>query len=137
MSLKDEQAAITQDFEKSWSGMLRFFAYRVFLYDYIFLLPILKLIVVLTFSEEHYRTYQMRAGQSLDSLMLSRSRNHGLRQDQARLRIAATGDGKFVLSFFDGETLTETVVDDLLEGAIEIVPPLKGFIDRLLQCPID
>jgi hypothetical protein len=136
MQPTDERAAISCDFEESWKGVMQFFGELVLVNDHMHLFPILKFIFVFKTLEQWNGEFRLRAGQSMDALILSRSRYHGLRGRQAWLQITSQMNGTFDLRYFDGQHETSVLVDGLVENKIELTPWLAEFIERLLQQPI-
>jgi hypothetical protein len=75
---------------------------------------------------------QFRAGQSLDILVLSRSRNHGLRTGQANLGVMLNLAGGMIVSYHDQSTDMEINVE-----RVELTPEVEELLARLLAQPID
>jgi hypothetical protein len=136
MQPTDDRTAISHDFEESWQGIQRFFEELVLINDHMHLLPILKFIFVFKMFEQSNGEFRLRAGQSLDSLILSRTRYHGLKHGQAYLQITSQMNGTFDLRYFDGKHETSVLIDCLVENKIEFSPWLAEFIERLAQQPI-
>lgn len=91
--------------------------------------PLRALIVLLR--EEGFDT-KLRAGQSLTTLMLSRSREHGLREGQSHLRFAAEADGQVkVEGLLDGTKHRFGPVPATFGGRIQ------RAIESLAKLPID
>jgi hypothetical protein len=107
----------------------------------IYLLPIYKLIFLLRYTGHDTK---LRAGQTVDWLVLSRSKLHGLRPDQASLTIIADPDQeKLTVRYQNGTSEHETLVDPptsdfrLATSDLETVKQLQELIDRLAALPID
>jgi len=75
---------------------------------------------------------QFRAGQSLDILVLSRSREHGLRTGQASLAVILNTKGGMIVSYQDQSTDIEINVE-----RVELTPEVEELLARLLALPID
>ena len=72
----------------------------------------------------------LRAGQSLWSLVVSRSRRHGLRRGQPSITFAFTGNGMDVYTIMDGQ-------ERLSLSGIEFSPQVDDLLNRLTTKRID
>ena len=131
MTSEDEQKAIEEDFSQSWDWIQRYFHD---LFDprewWAWLMPIHNLI-----TELRQRGYdrQFRAGQSMYSLVLSRSFKHGLRASQASLVFELLREGGMKIRYDEvGHLVSEFEVD-----RVEITPEIEALLARLLAQPID
>lgn len=137
MSNENELSEIEQAFQESWVWMERFFARYVIIQKRTDLEPIYRFIFFsnLAYSDEY--TTKLRAGQAMDMLMLSRSKEHGLREDQPWLRIFSRQDGAFDLIYITVKSTYKSTVEMLIDDKIRIVDELKAMLDDLVKQPID
>lgn len=87
------------------------------------------------FAEMRAKGYDkhFRAGTSLNTFVISRSRQHGLRPEQPRLGIDLGRDGKMSVIYYESGTILKKIEFD---GA-GLMPELEELFQRLLQHPID
>jgi hypothetical protein len=125
----DEQQAIEQDFLRSWDHMEVFFTDFMRKPSWEWLEPMRNLM-----SQLRERGYdkQLRAGQSLYMLGLSRSRQHGLRREQVCLFIELLREGGMEVHYRDS---SETITVEIQH--IELTKELEELLARLLAQPID
>jgi hypothetical protein len=93
----EEGRGVEGEFLLSWDSIVRFYSRVV---DVPFGSQVLEMIARMR--EKYGKT--LRAGQSLYSLIVSRSRRHGLRTDQPRITFQFDNDRMEVSTNFDGET---------------------------------
>jgi hypothetical protein len=93
----EEGRGVEGEFLLSWDSVKRFYSRMV---NAPFSPQVLEMIAKMR--EKYGKT--LRAGQSLYSLVISRSRRHGLRMDQPRIIFQFDNDRMDVLINFDGET---------------------------------
>jgi hypothetical protein len=146
---------LTSKFKTSWDEIERFYDYFIVSHPgYEWLLPIKGLI-----RDIRARGYDqhLRAGQALHSLVLSRSREHGLRFDQPRLSIWPLEDGQMEVHYasplfkrsnvarmgikaYEETTAYWDVVDRkacITLDSMKLCPELQQLLDRLLAHEID
>ena len=111
------------EFLASWDKMEEF--YGKWMREYMDVDPVRELMA--TLREKGYDE-QLRAGQSLSTLILSRSRRHGMRPEQ-----------KFVaISFPDeGMVVQDLAGNEVAYGEVEVVPELLRLLDELVEEEID
>jgi hypothetical protein len=128
MSTDDEQSIIEKEFAASWDRPEDFFA-RVAQITDEGLQVVYDLIVDLK-----GRGYdkQLRAGTSLFSFILSRSREWGLRREQPRVIIGLKEDGGMAIKYREGDYWTQAETE-----RFGFTPELQEFLDKLLKHPID
>lgn len=121
--LETDRRAIEIDFLRSWDIIEVFFGE-----DY-WLTPLLPLIKTL-----RARGYdrQLRAGQSMNRFILSRSREHGLRPDQPSLIFSLTRAGGMVVDLQGSNVSMRLMVDQ-----VGITPEIENLFVVLLAHPID
>ena len=130
MASEDEQREIEQAFIASWDDVEHFYAAWMQNLRYEWMQSMLDLI-----AELRARGYdrQFRAGQQLNALMLSRSREHGLRAGQAWFKIETTPHhGTFVWYAEPPNVRIEFEIEH-----VEITPEVEDLLNRLLAHPID
>jgi hypothetical protein len=120
-----------QQFVESWGFIDEFYGDLVPIPSWAKLEPIFGLI-----RELRMRGYdcQFRAGQSIYLFILSRSKQQGLRDDQAFLRINLVVEGHAMLV-----TYLEPPNDpiEIAFDRVEITPAFEQLLERLLAHPID
>ncbi|MEO8397141.1 MAG: hypothetical protein ABI700_29370 [Chloroflexota bacterium] len=131
----DELSEIERDFSTSWDYMEQFYAIKIaevgsYAYQAEWLKPMFGLIAKL---RERGYDHQFRAGQQLLALMLSRSRQHGLRQDQPSFSIEPNPNGGATVWYHEPP---DVWIQFQIEH-IEITPELDALLKRLLAHPID
>jgi len=125
----DEQQAIEQDFLVSWDYIERHFTFYMSFEGWEWLSPIHHFIAQL---RERGYDKQLRAGQSLLLFILSRSRQHGLRSEQACLFVELLREGGMTVYYSDS---SEKITIEM--QSIELTKELEELIARLLAQPID
>ena len=125
MFLDDERKAVELDFLRSWERMEIFFSGE----DMPWLNRMLPL--VRAFRAQGYDR-KLRAGQSMITLIVSRSREHGLRIDQPSVAFNLAGQGG-ISAHLRGEHVSRLVTVD----RVEITPEIEELLIPLLAYPID
>ena len=128
---EQDQRPIEQQFVESWDEIESFYNDIAFRDGWSELKPIFGLI-----SELRSRGYdrQLRAGQSLVTFILSRSKAHGLRDDQAFLHIHLSVEGhSMIVTYVDPPNPPIEAKFD----RVELVPELEQLLQRLLTHPIN
>jgi hypothetical protein len=125
MYLEDEQKRIEADFMLSWDQMEIFFGDD----DMPWMTQMLPLIRAL-----RARGYdrKLRAGQSMTTFIVSRSREHGLRISQPSLAFNITPQ-RGIRAQLTGEHVSVMATAD----RIEITPDIENLLIPLLAYPID
>lgn len=125
------ELAIEDKFSQSWDQMEDFYVDFVAHYpSWQWLKPMLGLIAALR--QQGYDR-QFRAGQSLHMLVLSRSREHGLRPDQPSLAFESFPNGSLTLHYRERQgTRTSLSLESM-----ELTPEADQLLLRLLEHPID
>ena len=125
MSWDEEQKAIEIEFLQSWERMEIFFSGE----DMPWLTQMLPLI-----RNMRVRGYDrnLRAGQSMITLIVSRSREHGLRDDQPSVAFNITAQGG-LSAHLRGEHVSMLVTSD----RVETTPEIEELLLPLLAYPID
>src|SRR5215213_153188 len=125
-----ESSSTENDFRESWDKVEEFYVDLLTYKGWDYVKPVQDLI-------KHLRALGydklLRAGQSIHILVLSRSRNWGLRDGQHRIGIQATSENIFKIWYVDGENTknefeTQTLIED---------KSLDVLLSQLLQQPID
>jgi hypothetical protein len=129
MTSQDERNAVEKDFLKSWDRIETFFRDGKSIHSFPYLKPILNLI-----AELRDRSYdkQLRAGQRMTVFILSRSREHGLRDGQASLAIYVNPDGSMTVRYWENGFETEVEM-----ARVELTSEFEELLARLLKQPID
>lgn len=128
---------IQKEFAESWEKMYRFFASSIIVHEQYYLRPIFLLIA---YSKQiDGICYKLRAGQSLETFVVSRSQHWGLRKGQASLAITLQETGEAKLHYSDSTMRREATVKPLITLGynFKIADELQHFLDLLLQHPID
>ena len=154
--MENDWIAIEHEFVTSWDGIERFYVFNFFIgtpewfdlsgishaefekaglseriHHREFMKPIRALI-----TEMRMKGYdrKLRAGQSLDSFVLSRSRKHGLRSDQGLLGITLLEEGGMHVEYCPmmGETKIEVHFSE-----VKLTSGLEQLLDKLVTHPID
>jgi hypothetical protein len=133
MTPNDHQSTIEQAFLLSWDGIERFYTSILNRHGWEYmawLKPILDLI-----SELSSRGYdrKLRAGQSVATFIVSRSRKDGLRQEQACLRIELNGKGGTWVDYHEHPDNRIQFEQD----RVELTPELEALLERLAAQPVD
>ena len=124
---------IERAFRESWSYVEMFYAGQIIVRGVSFLIPLYRTVFVWRLMGYDQK---LRAGLSMDSLILSRSKVHGLRPDQAALQIYVAEEAKFTVKYHNGaSTMTSSV--DGTDSDLVIADELQSLIDRLVEQPID
>jgi hypothetical protein len=118
------------DFVASWGRMEAFFQWFSTKRDWTWLKPILGFMAAL---RQLGCDYQFRAGQSMSCFVLSRSRYHGLRPEQASLAFDMQRDGRLIVTYRKSPDVT----DQLTLAHPEITPEVDELLKRLAAQPID
>ena len=121
----DEQKAIEEEFLRSWERMEIFFSED----NMPWLTQMLPLIRVLR-ARGYVR--KLRAGQSMITFIVSRSREHGLRTGQPSLAFTITAL-KGIRAQLIGDNVNVVITTD----RIEITPEIEELLIPLLAYPID
>ncbi len=130
MTSDDEQKAIEEAFVQSWNRMEQFFKTHSTFKNYEWLVSMLDLIADL---RKHGYDSQFRAGQSMDWFILSRSYEHGMRNEQARIGFALYPEGGMRVTYFEGSgSATELELNQ-----VALTPEIETLLTRLLAQPID
>lgn len=124
----DQQAVIEQEFVASWDKIETLYRRYVDNGRSRFK-PLCALITELR--EKGYDK-RFRAGTQLSCFVLSRSREWGLRKDQASVGICANSDGSMVLQYSKDTNASEIEIE-----RIALTEELQELLDKLLQAPID
>jgi hypothetical protein len=123
------RSSIELDFIKSWDDIEVFYVDLLSYKGWDHIKPVLVLI-------RHLRALGydklLRAGQSVYILVLSRSVNWGLKDNQHRIGIEATPNGIFRVWYFGEAKFREFETEHLIENR-----NLQEVLDLLLQQPID
>ena len=127
MNSNEEQAVIEKDFIQSWDSIEQF--YVQLSQSWKWLNPIHNLIAELR--AKGYDKH-LRAGQAMDWFILSRSRKHGLREEQPRLVINIDSEVGFTAHYNEPDTNIELAFE-----RVELTPSLEELIERLAKHPID
>ena len=114
---------IKGEFLASWDKMGEF--YGEWMNEY---MDADKVLVLMGLLREKGYDEKLRVGQSLSTLMLSRSRRHGLRPEQKFVAISFPEEG-MVIHDLEG--------NEVAYGKIELVPELFGLLDELIREEID
>lgn len=143
----DNRRDIEKEFEESWMRMEMDFAQDILINRLESLLPVYKFMYYVNLRYHRSNDYarRLRPGQTMMTFVLSRSREYGLRNDQHRLlfNVVASEDGNIKaensvkVTYYDGTTLEEIVVDALVNEDGQIVAEVKRLLDRLVEQPID
>lgn len=125
--MTDDMQQIEQDFKASWNGLYTSFQYTLSMRNDVAHQRRFELI-----SEMMRRGYNVhfRIGVQMDTLIISRARQHGLRQGQAYIRFAVTLDKLYVTY----EKLTEQ--ETLEFNSFDYNDEIDALVQRLLQEPI-
>jgi hypothetical protein len=130
MASENDAKVLVEEFLASWDRMEKF--YEVFIEHsrWAYIVMILGLI-----KELRQRGYdrQFRAGQSLATFILSRSRRHGLRRDQANLKIDLNPQGGMSLGYYEPPNQEVEISVETLE----VTPEVETLLQCLLSHPID
>jgi hypothetical protein len=127
---ENDQPSIEQLFSESWDEVEPFYGRFLAGPDWQYLTPILGLI-----SDLRSRGYdqRFRAGQSMVRFVLSRSKEWGLRQEQAFLSFDLNLEGGLAVAYYEPpETFIELKFDHT-----ELNPQVEQLLLRLLTRPID
>ncbi len=133
MSQRDPHNAYAQAFESTWNVSERYFAHIIIFYQRHDLTPIYKLIVI---GKAQGYAWHLRAGQAMERLILSRSREARLQPGQPMIHVDATGTGHFRVTYADGRQQAHVVSDALTVADTIIVPDVKVLLDQLAAHPI-
>jgi len=125
----EERKEIEAEFLESWYGIQQSYSGEIFTIRWIWIRNILPLIKI--FRERGYDR-QFRAGTSMATLMISRSREYGLRRDQPFLAFDMLEDGGMRVTFTIQNGSVILNVD-----RIEITPEIENLLIPLLAYPID
>jgi hypothetical protein len=128
--LDHDQQTTEEKFLQSWDAIEKFYARIIASSGWAWLTPIFSLIAKL---RERGYDRQFRAGQSLTMFSLSRSLNHGLRNEQPAFGIEILPDGTMHLWYH--EPPNENIEMDV--DQVEITPEVEEFLARLVAHPID
>jgi hypothetical protein len=129
MVSNEEQHEIEAEFIASWDGIELFYNPDAFVNRWTWMRNIHPLIK--SFRARGYDRH-LRAGTSLFRMMLSRSREYGLRRSQPFLAFdMLEGDGMIVTFVTEGNRI-EFVTD-----RVEITPEIENLLIPLLAYPID
>lgn len=119
---------VEADFAASWDMMLRFYDRFIADHDWAHLAQMRALVVQL---RAHYDR-ELRAGQSMTTFVLSRSRVHGMRQDQPSISMSP-GESSVAVSthgFTRDERFTIAYGEDLDPRLLEL---LDAFVNTPLS----
>ncbi len=131
MSNAGEQSLITQSFRQSWRAMELFYAKLIIWQNQERLVPIYQLICLL----QHGYCEYIRAGQSLNTLILSRAKEHGGYKEN--IMISARSDNKFDVFYYNGEIQQIDVLDQLFDPEfLKLDARLQDFLEQLKNCPL-
>jgi hypothetical protein len=108
--------------------MEQFFSWHSTLSGGEWLKPMLHLIASLR--QQGYDR-QFRAGQSMDALVLSRSREHGLRSEQPRVGVVLNPQGGMTVTYYGGSDSHENNID-----RVELSLEVESLLQQLLAYPI-
>ncbi|MBZ0277438.1 MAG: hypothetical protein K8I60_14930 [Anaerolineae bacterium] len=137
MSEHNVNMDVEESFQASWLAMESFFAQKIIISGQAHLVPIYRFIFFVRNMRIGDYAFKLRAGQQVDRLVLSRSRVHGLRQGQPRLSIDVIKDSEYGLTYYNGVSTNETVVETLTRDDIHIDVQLMNLLDQLVEYPID
>jgi hypothetical protein len=145
VSVDDDRTDIEKAFEESWWATETLFAYYIIIHKSAYLVPFFHFLFSAhhAYGDDYAR--KLRAGQQLRSLILSRSREHGLRSGQHRMFfdvVASEGgdikaENRVKVTYYGDNSSEEIVVDMLVSEDMQIVEDVKGMLDRLVEQPID
>lgn len=126
----EKRVEIEAEFLKSWDKIEEFYSDLFSYKGWDYTKPIMPVISQLR-SMGYDKT--LRAGQSLYTFVLSRSRNWGLKDDQHSLKIEPTTQNEFKVWYSDGQNSVEKLrTDNLLNNNT-----FWKLLDQLKQLPID
>ena len=114
------------EFERSWDAVASFYEQLI---DDARLDPLRRL---LDWLRERGFAKRLRAGQSMSSLGLSRSRIHGLRPDQSQLWLRPQADGRVAV---DGKVKAAEIRFGPVEA--KLTGPLLDAVERLASSPLE
>ena len=130
MHSNNDQDSIEEEFIASWNWIEVFFTKRINNYRMEWLKPMLNLIAEL---RQHGHDKKLRAGQSLEYLVLSRSREHGLRRGQSMLRFELIAEGGITVYYFEAPDVRIRIEVE----HVALTPEIETLLTRLLSHPID
>ncbi len=122
------------DFQESWHAMESHFASQIILFNRSWLTPIYRFIYIGRVLEYDR---QLRAGLQLDSLVLSRSREHGLRPEQHAIRFSAIEQKTIEVTYYDETPEPKTITVDLVTDGFVTNSLVEEMLDRLIKQPVD
>ncbi len=129
---------LEREFNQAWIGVERSFAHAIIELNYVSLKQVYQL---MTRSQQpNYFDYrlQLRAGASLYTCTLSRSKSFILRPEQPRITINDQfPEAGFVVRYFNGIETQVSILPDLVEGPHDITPTVLSIFDQLLEHTID
>ena len=123
------QSSIESDFIKSWEDIEIFYVDLLSYSGWDRVKPVqdfIKYLRALGYDK------LLRAGQSIHILMLSRSKNFGLRDNQHRIGIEATYSNKFRVSYIGETKFKEFETENLIDNK-----DLQEVLNLLLEQPVD
>jgi hypothetical protein len=121
--------ALEAELVESWARIIRFYEREHHETQWPWLLQLLDLAIALR-AAGYDR--ELRAGQSLHALIVSRSRTHGLDADQAW--VAMTADGRRLVLMVGCHQLDAVAFEMPLDGSTD--PRLTEMLDALCARPI-
>jgi hypothetical protein len=130
MQSEDEQKAIEAAFVESWDKLQMLFEWYTNAHTVEFTKPTLTFVAEL---RQRGYDHKFRAGSSLFTFILSRSREWGLRQGQAHLNFTINHLGNMEVSYRESDNFTTNFEVE----RIEITPEIEALLERLLAQPID
>ena len=130
MASEDEQKAIEGEFLKSWDKLQFLFEWYTNPSNVEFMKPMLTFIAEL---RNGGYDRKLRAGSSLYTFVLSRSREWGLRQGQANLNFRINHLGSMEVSYRESDNYASNFEVE----RVEITPEIEALLTRLLAQPID
>jgi hypothetical protein len=121
---------IEKEFSASWNHIQAFYEELINKHGWDWLNPILNLIDQLRACGFDRK---LRAGQSMWRFWLSRSKKHGLRDNQPFLEIDVHPDASMNVVYWDSVgVVAETTVE-----RVELTPELEGLLAQLAAQPLD
>ena len=130
MSSENDLLTVEEHFSYSWDGTEQFFSRLSSREEWWnWMNPILGLIAMLR-SQGYDR--QFRAGQSMYFFLLSRSRHHHLRPEQAFLVFELKPEGGMEVRYYENNDVSKFTCEQ-----VAITPQVEAVLQKLLLQPID
>lgn len=125
----DEHSDIEAEFLHSWDGIENSYNSEIFAMRWKWMTNIRPFIRTL---RERGYDRQLRAGQSMFTFIVSRSREYGLRRDQPFLAFDMLEQGGMAVTF-----VAQNVFVPLVLPRADVTPELEPLLTALLAYPVD